>query len=348
MATQGTASARHALEDQSEAIEYCYRMGWTDGLPVVPPTEGLISRFLEYVGREPSDVILVEPVAGRVVTAEKAAANAILAGCLPEHFPVVLAALDAMGEPAFNLHGATLNNGGSAIMAIVGGPIVEKLGMNSSFALFCPGNRANAAIGRALHLVPWNCTGNRPDQMDKTVFGFSGRYSMCIAERAEALPKGWQPLHVERGLPPGSSAVSVFVAMYPQQGGYSSSDPREILLSVADKMRFMPPWHRELLVVLSPEVLYHLGNAGWTKTDVREFLFQEARRLCREIRRGHGFMYSTPPPKDMDDEMIPILKSPEALNIVAGGGEGGPMAMIVPPYGLGIHAKLITRQIVES
>ena len=347
MSSAQAVGGRHTLDDHSEAIEFCYSMGWSDGLPVVPPTEALIHAFLEYAGRAPSDVVLVEPVAGRVVTAEKAAANAIMAGCLPEYFPVVLALLDAMGDPAFNLHGATLNNGGSAIMAVVNGPIVEKLGINTGFALFCPGNRANSTIGRTLHLVPWNCTGNRPDQMDKTVFGYAGRYSMCIAEREEALPAGWQPLHVERGLPPGSSAVSTFVAMSPQQAGYSSSDPKEILLAVADKMKFMPPWHREMLVVMAPEVLYHLGNAGWTKDNVREFLFQEARRLCREIRRGHGFAYSAPPPHTMDDEMIPVLESPEALNIVAGGGEGGPQTMIVAPYGLGIHARLITRQIEE-
>ena len=348
MAMQKTTSQRYTLEDPQDAIEFCYRMGWSDGLPVVPPTEELIRQFLEYVERDPSDVVLVEPIAGRVITAEKAAANAIMAGCLPEYLPVILAALDAMGEPEFNLHGASLNNGGAAVMAIVNGPIAKKIDMNSGIALFCPGNRANATIGRALHLVLWNCTGNRPDHMDKTVFGHPGRYSMCIAEQEETLPANWDPFHVERGLPPTSSAVTVFSALQPQQTGYGGSpDPEDILLAVADTMSIMPPWHQELMMVVSPDILAHFGKAGWSKADVREFLFQKARRLGSEVRRTHNFKYIPAPPESMDDKMLPVLERPEALQLLAGGGEGGAQVMIVPVYGLGLHAKSVTREIKE-
>ena len=346
MSRQTVTADRHSLEDPSEALEFCYRMGWTDGLPVVPPTEGLVSQFLEYAGVGASDVVLVEPVSGRVVTADKAAANAIMAGCLPEYFPVVLAALDGMSDPGLNLHGSSLNNGGAAIMAMANGPIVQEIGMNSGVALFCPGNRANATIGRALHLVLWNCTGNRPGQMDMTVFGHSGRYSMCIAEREEALPTGWQPFHVERGLPPGSSAVTVLAAMHPVQGGYGGSpDPEEILANVANALKFQPPGNREILMVVSPEILGHFGNAGWSKSDVRQFLYQEARRLGGEIRRSHLYRFVTQDPQPADDELVPILHSPEALQIVAGGADGGAMVMIVPIYAIGAHSKSVTREI---
>ena len=345
MALRETTSLRHPQEDPLEAIEFCYSMGWTDGLPVVPPTNGMVNQFLEYVGLEPSEVVLVEPVAGRVITAEKAAANAIMAGCLKEYFPVVLAALDAMGDPDFNLHGATLNTGGAAVMAVVNGPIVHDIGLNSGVALFCPGNRANATIGRALHLVLWNCTGNRPDQMDQTVLGHAGRYSMCIAEREQALPAGWEPLHAERGLPRASSAVTVLTALHPHQAGHmASSDPAEILLNVAFAMKVLPPSQHELVMVVSPEVLGHLGNAGWSKADVGKFLFQEARVLAREVRRGHNFRYIDPA-ESADEEMLPILDSPDALQIVAGGGDAGAMVMIVPIYGLGLHASSVTRKI---
>ena len=346
MAMEKATSPRYTIEDPQQAVEFCYRMGWTDGLPVVPPTEGLVRQFLESAGRDPSEVVLAEPVSGRVVTAQKAAANAIMAGCLPEYFPVVLAALDAMGDPELNLHGATLSTGGAAIMAVVNGPIGREIGMNSGVALFCPGNRANATIGRALHLVLWNCTGNRPDQMDKTIMGHAGRYSMCIAEREEALPPGWQPFHVERGLPGSSSAVTVLTAMHPLQAGYTgSSDPEELLINVADAMKVLSPWHRELMMVVSPQILRHLGNAGWSKADVREFLFQEARRLGREVRRSHNFPSGAFASAAKDDELLPILERPEALHIVAGGGDGGANVIIVSSYSSGIHSKSITREI---
>ena len=346
MAARGATGSRHTLEDQAQAIEFCYSMGWTDGLPVVPPTDGLVRRFLEYVGRDPSDVVLVEPVAGRVITAEKAAANAIMAGCLPEYFPVVLTALEAMGDPRFNLHGASLSTGGAATMVIVNGPIVRDIGMNSGVALFCPGNRANSTIGRTLHLLVWNCTGNRPDHMDKTIMGHAGRYSMCIAEREEALPQGWEPFHVERGLERDSSALTILHGMHPVQSGYpGSTDPREILINVADAMKVLPPAHHELMMVVSPEILLHFGRAGWSKADVREFLYQEARKLGRDARRSHNFWYTNPLRPEDDDAMLPILDRPEALQLVAGGGDGGTFVMIVPLYGMGVHSSSVTLKI---
>ncbi|MBI2166147.1 MAG: thioredoxin [Chloroflexi bacterium] len=340
------ASQQYTVESPLEAIELCYRMGWTDGLPVVPPSQQRVLQFLEHAGREPSQPVLVEPVTGRIVTVEKAAINAVMAGCLPEHFPVVLAALEAMSDPDFNLHGATLNTGGSAVMAVVNGPIVQRIGMNSGVALFCPGNRANATIGRALHLVLWNCTGNRPDELDKTVMGHGGRYSMCIAEREEALPQGWQPFHVERGLPAGSSAVTVFTAAHPLQAGYHGSpDPKEILINVADTMTVLPPWNQELLMVVSPEILRHFDKARWSKADVGEFLFQEARRPGYAVRRAHKFRYSYHAQAAGDQDMLPVLDRPEALDIVAGGGEGGAFVLVVALYGNGIHSRSITREV---
>ena len=346
MGQQQTALSGHTVEDQHAAIEFCYTMGWTDGLPVVPPTEAMVRRFLEFGGRDPSEVVLVEPVAGRVITAEKAAANAIMAGCLPEYFPVVLAALDAMGDPGLNLHGATLNTGGAAVMVVVNGPIRGKIDINSGVALFCPGKRANSTIGRALHLVLWNCTGNRPDQMDKTIFGHPGRYSMCIGEREEALPVGWPPLHVERGLQASSNAVTVLAAMHPLQAGYSGTDdPEEILINVADTLAVLSPGQRELMMVLPPELLDHFGSGGWSKSDVREFLYREATRLGRGIRRAHIYLFAPGASLPSDNELVPILERPEALHLVAGGGDGGAFVLIVPLYGAGIHSGSVTRQV---
>ena len=140
--------------------------------------------------------------------------------------------------------------------------------------------------------------------------------------------------------------MTVFTASHPLQAGYGGSpDPKEILINVADTMLGLPPWHRELLMVVSPEILQHFGNAGWSRADVGEFLFQEARRLGREVRRGHKFRYAFHAEAARDDEMLPVLERPEALDIVAGGGEGGTFVTIVSPYGIGIYSRSITREI---
>jgi hypothetical protein len=340
-----------ALDDAVSAIEYCYRMGWSDGLPIVPPTYRRVQEFLDYACLQPADVVLTEPISHRIITAEKAAANAVMAGCLPEYFPIVLAALTAMNEPRYNLHGSSLTSGGSAIMAVVNGPIVQKIGLNSGTALFCPGNRANSTIGRTLHLILWNCTGNRPDQMDRSIMGFPGRYSMCIAEREEILPHGWNPLHVDRGMSLESSTITVLPVFSPFQTGYAGSyAPKDLLTNIAASMKILEPWRREVWMVLSPEMLSHFGRAGWTKADVREFLFQEARLPKAEFRRNFKIGYPTPEDQARaeqlsDDDLLPILFRPESLQTVAGGGDGGPFAMIIPMYAGGAKSESVTKEI---
>lgn len=333
--------------DPIEAIEACYRLGWSDGLPLVPPTDRRVAQFLSYAGRSAADIALVEPVAGRVVTAEKAAANAVMAGCLPEYFPVVLAALEGMSEKEFNLHGASLNTGGAAVMAIVNGQVVNDIGLNSGVALFSPGFRPNATIGRALQLVLWNSTGNRPDELDETVLGHPGRYSMCIAEREAALPSGWLPLHVETGMPVKSSAVTVVMALHPIQTSYGGSpNPRDILTNIANTMTSLQPWNKELFMIVAPEILRHLDRASWTKENIRTFLFDHARRRCGDYRRHFkmGYPYDRPRVEaTKDSEVLPVLDSPDALKLVAGGGDGGPFVMIVPVYGIGIDSRSMTK-----
>src|SRR5262245_62386984 len=183
----------------------------------------------------PGAVLLHEPVRDRAVTAEKAAINAVMAGCRPEYFPVVGAALQAVGDPAFMLHGPATSTGGSALMIIVNGPVSERLGLNAKANLFGPGYRANATIGRSLRLVLLNCLECRPGVLDKSTQGWAGKYSLCFAEDETASP--WEPLHVSRGLPAGSSAVTVYAA---ESGhnvlSHGTSDPERLLSGFADVM----------------------------------------------------------------------------------------------------------------
>ena len=193
-----------------EAIEACFENGWSDGLPVVPPTPEAVTVMLSAANLAPDAILGVEPVKGAVITAEKVAINAVMAGCKPEYMPVVAAAVDAITQPEFNLHGITVSTMGAAIMLIVNGPITEELGINGGVSAFGPGYRANATIGRAIRLIVMNVLGTRSnDGLDKATLGHPGKYTWCVAENEQVLPDNWSPLHVTRGIDESESAVTV-------------------------------------------------------------------------------------------------------------------------------------------
>ena len=214
-----------------EAIERCYELGWTDGLPVVPPTEQRVKEFIERSGRPSDEVVGELPERRREITVDKVAANAVMAGCLPEYMPVVLAATEAMLEPIFNLVGPSSSMGGSAILSIVNGPIAQELNINSRNNLFGPGNRANATIGRAVRLILMNACAAIPGVFDRSVIGHPGKYTYCIAEADTETH--WTPLHVERGFSPAESTVTVFAGESPRQIR-AVGHPEPIMMAIAD------------------------------------------------------------------------------------------------------------------
>ena len=161
----------------AEAVEAYFERGWTDGLPVVPATEETIRPFLAAAGLGPDDIVLTEATRRRSISAEKIAINAAMAGCRPEYMPVLLAALEAMADPAFTLHGAITSTGGSATLVVVNGPIRQRLGFNAAGNVFGPGWRANATIGRAIRLITLNCLGALPGLLDRSTQGHPGKYS---------------------------------------------------------------------------------------------------------------------------------------------------------------------------
>ncbi|MYB04054.1 MAG: thioredoxin, partial [Acidimicrobiaceae bacterium] len=170
------------VDDPWEAIEACYDAGWTDGLPVVPPTEPLVDAMLAGGVWSAGDVLLQDPWRDLAVTARKAAVNAVMAGCLPEYFPVVGAALQAMSEPAFGLHAVAASTGGAAVLVAVNGPVRDEIGIHCKENLFGPGFRANATIGRTVRLVLRNCLMAIPGTLDKSTQGWAGKYAMCFGE----------------------------------------------------------------------------------------------------------------------------------------------------------------------
>ncbi|HUJ75183.1 MAG TPA: hypothetical protein VL359_10010, partial [bacterium] len=199
-----------AAQDAQALIEAYYARGWTDGLPVVPPSEAAVGDMLAAVGLKGREVVGEVAARHAVVTADKVAINAVLAGCLPEYMPVVLAAVKALCHPDYGYHGPATSTGGSSAVVIVNGPVAARLGINAQDNVFGQGWRANATIGRAVRLVMMNVLNTRPGVLDRSTLGSPGKYAFCFAENEAESP--WEPLHVERGFKREESTVTLFAA----------------------------------------------------------------------------------------------------------------------------------------
>ena len=259
----------------ADAIEACYDRGWSDGLPVVPPTPERILRMLGGTRRDPHEVIGEIPPELAPCTVEKVAINAVMAGCRPEYMPVVLTALEAALEPGFTLHGVTCSTCFSSPVIIVNGPITKRIGMNSGLNALGQGNRANATIGRAVNLVVRNVGGGRPGEIDRATLGSPGKYTFCFAE--DESDEGWEPLAVSRGIAPGRSAVTVFAGDGIQGvTDQKARTPHELTRSLAMGLRAVG--HPKLcewapaVLVLSPEHYAIYREAGWDRGRITDAL----------------------------------------------------------------------------
>ena len=250
-----------AQEDEFEAM---YERGWTDGLPVVPPTPDRVLAMLEGTQRAPDEVVAIIPPDLAECTVEKVAINAVMAGCRPEYLPAVIAAVEAACTDEFNMHGLLATTWFAGPILIVNGPIRLRLGMNSGVNVFGQGNRANASIGRALQLVVRNVGGGRPGGVDRATFGTPGKYTFCFAENEEGSP--WEPLSVARGIAPGASALTLF-------GGYgvnalSDQASRTAEALVATFARGLAEVSRDAVLTVSPDHARLFREAGWSRAQV--------------------------------------------------------------------------------
>ncbi len=338
--TSETVQAADALA----AIELFHERGWTDGLPVVPPTAEAVAAFLGAASLAPDRVLGVEPTKGMVITAEKAAANAVMAGCLPEHMPVIAAAVEAMTAEEFSLHAITVSTMGAGILLVVTGPIADQLGINSGVSAFGPGCRANAAIGRAIRLVVMNVLDTRPGVLDKATIGHPGKYSWCIGEAAEHSP--WAPLHVARGLPEGSSGVTVFAGLSPfQVGQHAANTPEGVLDSFIDPLFAMGAGMAEVLILLCPEHVQFFRQAGWPRSRVGEYLYDAARRPAAAWAAAGRPAAGVDPESE---EPVSALASPDAVMTVVVGGAGGGWSAVVPTWSFGHKSRVVTRPIATG
>jgi len=336
-------SKQIALADPGEAIEYFYRQGWTDGLPVVPPTPEKVREFLEYSGNYPGDILGVIPARNRAITAEKVAINAVMAGCLPNYMPVIVAAIEAMCQESFNLHGITATTGGTAPLLIINGSVAQQLNINSGVNVFGPGVRANATIGRAVRLILMNVCGSIPGVLDKACLGHPGKYSYCIAEDEAGNP--WEPLSIERGIPPGFSAVTVFAGEAPhfvnsQAGGTGN----RLVLSIVNTMMGTVYMGGKYVLVLCPEHVTIFKKEGWTKAQIREAVYEQAARPLAQFKRIAGLPDSRISDED-ESSIYHNMQSPGNLLIVTAGGGAGGFSALIPPWAAGADSLPVTRAI---
>jgi hypothetical protein len=330
----------YEVEDFAAAQELYHSKGWTDGLPVVPPTEAAVASCLEWAGMPPDQLIGIEPVRAQPISAEKLAINAVMAGCLPMHFPVVVAAWQAMMKEEFLLHGVTASTGGCAIFVVLNGPIRREIGANPTFNALGNSDRSTAVIGRALRLALINLMDVRPGSIDRSTLGHPGKFSYCLAEDEEDTT--WEPLSVVRGIPPGASAVTVMAAMAPRQiMNEWTREPKEILETFAAEMRANQRHYSihggNYAIVIAKQLRDHIQAAGWTKGDIAEFIFERARvRRSEWADVGKGAVV-----RDRGDSVYTALAGPDHLLVVAAGGPAGGFGAVVPPW-LGDKTKAVT------
>jgi hypothetical protein len=334
-------SKNHAAEDIFAVQELYHSNGWTDGLPIVPPTQQAVEACLEWAMLPPDQLIGIEPVRAQAVTAEKLAINAVMAGCLPMHFPVVVTAFTAMLDEKFLLHGATASTGGCAVFVVLNGPIRLELGASGGFNALGNSDRATAVIGRALRLALINILDVRPGEIDRSTLGHPGKFTYCVAEDEEDSP--WLALAQQRGMPPGVSAVTVMAAGAPRQiMNEWTTEPREILETFAAEMRANLRHYSlhagNYALIIPKQLREHL--AGWSKTEIAALIHERA----RIPRREWADVGKAAVVRDRGDSIYPALASPEHLLIVAAGGPAGGFGAVIPPW-LGPKSQAVTMAI---
>ncbi len=348
MTHPGLSSKQYKVGDPFEAIEMYLEKGWTDGLPVVPPTEARVRQFIEYIGKSPSEVVGQVPVRRRTITVEKVAINAVMAGCLPQYMPVIIAAVEAMCEESYNLHGSTASTGGAATLLIVNGPIVKELGINSGANLFGPGWRANATIGRALRLILMNVCGAIPGILDRSAMGHPGKYSYCIAENEADSP--WEPYHVEKGFTADTSTVTVLPALGPHQvRDQTSNNTEDLLVSFAKTIAVMGDYNqgrsyglRYCVVVINSEHRSIIAREGWTKKQVKDFLYRKTQRSAAELKRCN--MMPGVVESGDDEKVVAVVSAADEIMVIAAGG-GGAFSACIAPWSAGKLTHPVTRAI---
>ena len=337
-------SRRYQVGDAAEANDLCFDKGWSDGLPVIPPTEDRVLAMLDAARLRPGDEVAFVAHRSVSITAEKVAINAVMAGCKPEYMPVVVAAVEGIGDPRWSYHGPGTSTAGAGVLLIVNGPIARAVDVNAGDNLFGPGWRANLTIGRAVRLVMRNVCGSRPGALDRGTLGHPGRLSYVIAENEAESP--WTPLHVERGLRPEQSAVTVVAAEGPRQFyNQLSSTAEGVLTTLADDMRIsgnvMGQPH--YVLVLAGEHMRTIAAGGWGKKEIRQFVWERTHNSHAHLKRTQRMSGALQPGDE--ERMRPLLASPDDILVVAAGGRAGAFSCYIPGWSSARSSQAVTKEV---
>ena len=340
-------SSIDADNDLEQINRLCYERGWTDGLPIVPPTEQRVEQMLAYCDRPWSEPLAKIPPRYGDATPLRIAANAVMAGCEPRYFPLIVLAIEAMCEPPFNLYGVQATTHPCAPLMIVNGPVAREVGINCGHNALGPGAHANATIGRAIRLVLLNIGGAIPGVGDMCTYGSPAKYTYCVAENEAASP--WEPLHVERGFPIEASTVTMVAAECPHNvNDHESTTAEGILTTFAGTMATTgtndPGFDAQPVALFGPEHAKTVAAGGYSKAAAKRYLQQHSQvplgkfskeNVDRRFRIRFKEEYGTAGP----DALLPVLRRAEDLIIVVIGGAGKHSAFL-PTYG---SPKSVTR-----
>ena len=342
-------SRRIQFGEWDDPVETCFERGWTDGLPVVPPSDERILRMLSGTSRRPDETVGLVPPNLSECTVEKVAINAVMAGCKPEYMPVVLAALEAALDPLFTMHGLLCTTYFSGPIVIVNGPITRAINMNWGINALGQGNRANATIGRALQLIIRNVGGGRPGEIDRATLGQPGKYTFCFAE--DETDPAWEPLSVARGIPPGRSAVTLFQGdgiqgFVDQKSRAPEELTRSLAMGLAAVSHPKQAQAANAILILSPEHYGIFRDAGWDRTRITKELHAALVRPGRDLivgalGVGEGIAASRA------HEMVPKFWD-DGLLIVRAGGPAGLFSAICGGWLAGrarAQTKPVTKEI---
>ena len=340
-------------EDRYAAFERMNRMflrqGWGDGFPLWAPTRERVDAMLEGTKRVPTEVVTVLAPGNGLATVEKIAINAVMAGCQPEHLPVLLAAVEAIGDPRFMMRNVAMSTGAHAPLMLVNGPIVQKLGINTGRCALGPGapSAVNSVLGRGVRLIYMNLGHAYPGHMDLDTLGSPTKYSMCLGENMDASP--WEPFHVEKGFDREASVVTMFTtyALSEVEDNYGTT-PQAILNTTALSAcnpgvksvgywlcgwRADPDAHVQVkdkhLLIVCPVHAAVYKKAGWSKQAIRDYLYKHARMPFAQLiakNESAAFRKSHPHLQwlwDSPQTLIPILETADCFEIAVAGGMGG-------------------------
>jgi hypothetical protein len=336
------------IDEVRRVMEDYYSRGWTDGLPVMPVTESILSEFLTQTSRDPDEVLLAMPHLNRECTIRLAAINAAMAGCLPEFFPVVLAAWSALQAEGYVPRAIWQSTTGTAAMLLVNGPIRERIGLNSRGNVFGSGFRANATIGRAIRLTAINAFGLRPGELDQATQGNPAKYSACIAENEEESP--WSPFHVEHGFDPEASTVTAMtMRSVAHIEARHTQVPEQLALDFAGTIARTGALIHETIsacLALGPEHAGLFARAGWSKDDLRRFVYEHASNTRETLAAAGKDAVSgktrwrlssahseAVPDSTREAGLVKVLGSEQALQIVVAGAHNAGVSAVIETFG---------------